>query len=75
MTEALLRTRESSWNVKAASYRDRNKKKSEYEEILVGMHDEVPGIDLANLKGKNFAYNHKHVESCMNVAAYRFLYT
>lgn len=53
----LLRTRESLWNVKAASYRDRNKKKWEYEEILVEMHDEVPGIDLASLKGKNFDYN------------------
>ena len=47
----LLRTRESLWNVKAASYRDRNKKKSEYEEILVGLEDDVPGIDLASLKG------------------------
>ena len=33
----LLQTRESLWNVKAASYRDRNKKKSEYDEILVGV--------------------------------------
>ena len=47
----LLRTRESLWNVKAASYRDGNKKKSEYEEILVGLEDDVPGIDLASLKG------------------------
>ena len=52
----LLRTRESLWNVKAASYRDRNKKKSDYEEILAELQDDVLGIDLASLKGKSFAH-------------------
>ena len=48
----LLQTRGSLWNVKAASYRDRNKKKSGYEEILVGREDDVhvPGINLVSLK-------------------------
>ena len=47
-----LRTRESLWNTKAESYRNRNKKKTDYEEVLELMRADVPGIDLAILKGK-----------------------
>ena len=55
----LLRSRESLWNIKSESYRDRNKKKTEYTEILTLMKDEVPGIDLASLKGKLVKYLHE----------------
>ena len=46
-----LRSRESLWNTRVESYRDRNKKKAEHEEILQLLRDEVPGLDVAMLKG------------------------
>ena len=47
-----LRSRESLWNSKVDSYRDRNKKKTEQEEIIQLLRDEVPDIDLPTLKSK-----------------------
>ena len=46
-----LRSRESLWNTRVESYRDRNKKKAEHEEIPKKLRDEVPGLDVAMLKG------------------------
>ena len=39
------------WNTRVESYRDRNKKKAEHKEILQLLRDEVPGLDVAILKG------------------------
>ena len=46
-----LRSQESLWNTRVESYRDRNKKKAEHEEILQQLTDEVPGLDVTMLKG------------------------
>jgi len=50
----LLHTRESLWNTKHESYKDRNIKKREYAEMLDGLREEVPGLALPGLKGKFF---------------------
>ena len=50
----LLHTRESLWNTKHESYKDRNIKKREYDEMLEGLREEVPGLALPGLKGKFF---------------------
>lgn len=50
----LLHTRASLWNTKHESYKDRNIKKREYDEMLEGLREEVPGLALPGLKGKFF---------------------
>ena len=46
----LLHTRESLWNTKHECYKDRNIKKREYDEMLEGLREEVPGLALPGLK-------------------------
>ncbi|XP_068678679.1 uncharacterized protein [Montipora foliosa] len=48
----LLHTRASLWNTKHESYKDRNIKKREYDEMLEGLREEVPGLALPGLKVK-----------------------
>ena len=47
-----LQSRESLWNIKAASYRNRNVKQREYTELKDILHEEIPEVDLAAIKGQ-----------------------
>lgn len=47
-----LRDRQSLWNTKSESYKNRNIKKNEYQEVVEVVKDDLPGIDLASVKGK-----------------------
>ena len=47
-----LRDRQSLWNTKSESYKNRNIKKNEYQEVVEIVKDDLPGIDLASVKGK-----------------------
>ena len=46
-----LRSQENLSSNIVESYRDRNKKKAEHEEILQLLRDEVPALDVTMLKG------------------------
>ena len=48
-----LKTRESLWNSKLTSYRDRNIKKREYQEIVTILSAEIPEMDLSAVKGNS----------------------
>lgn len=47
-----LQSRESLWNTKIPSYKNRNTKKTEYGELIEILKTDMPDIDLAALKGK-----------------------
>lgn len=46
-----LKVRESLWNSKILEYRDRNVKKTQYEEIVAILSEDIPDIDLPAVKG------------------------
>ena len=45
-----LQSRESLWNTKAASYRNRNVKQRENTDLKDILHEEIPEVDLAAIK-------------------------
>ena len=47
-----LKSKESLWNKRVESYRNRNVKKLEYDELQELLRDEIPDLDLPSLKGK-----------------------
>lgn len=47
-----LKTRESLWNTKCESYKNRNTKKKHYDEIVIILKEDCEDIDLAAVKGK-----------------------
>lgn len=49
-----LQSRESLWNTNVPEYKNRDKKKTEYDELLVLLKDELPTVNLAALKGLSF---------------------
>ena len=46
-----LQSRESLWNTSITEYKNKNKKKPEYDELLELLKDDVPNLNLAALKG------------------------
>ena len=46
-----LRDRESLWNTRSDSYKNRNIKKKEYDEILQILKDDNFPVDLQSVKG------------------------
>ena len=48
----LLHTRQSLWNSKHDSYRNRNIRNGEYEEMLEGLREEMLDLALPALKGE-----------------------
>ena len=47
-----LKNRESLWNTKCESYKNRNTKKKHYDEIVIILKEDCEDIDLAAVKGK-----------------------
>ena len=47
-----LKTRESLWNTKYDSYKNRNTKKKHYDEIIIILQEDCEDINLAAVKGK-----------------------
>ena len=46
-----LKSRKSLWNTSITKYKNKNKKKTEYDELLELLKDDVPNLNLAALKG------------------------
>ena len=46
-----LKSRESLWNTNITEYKDKNKKKREYDKLLELLKEDCPSLNLATLKG------------------------
>ena len=46
-----LQSRESLWNTSITEYKNKNKKKTQYDELLELLKDDIPNLNLAALKG------------------------
>ena len=46
-----LRDRQSLWNTKSESYKNRNIKKKDYQEVVEIVKEDIPSVDLASVKG------------------------
>ena len=53
-----LRDRQSLWNTKSESYKNRNIKKKEYQEVVEIVKEDLPGVDLASVKCKYCKTDH-----------------
>ena len=47
-----LRDRQSLWNTKSESYKNRNIKKKDYQEVVEIIKEDLPAMDLASVKGR-----------------------
>ena len=46
-----LKSRKSLWNTNITEYKDKNKEKREYNELLELLKEDCPSLNLATLKG------------------------
>ena len=47
-----MKSRKSLWNTSITEYKNKNKKKTEYDELLELFKDDVPNMNFAAVKGK-----------------------